>query len=140
MKKKHIKILQEIQSRIPTDLLDRLVKKEPVAPTVNEVIDKALVDPEVDDKLKSKLQNIKDSQYLETTRDVIDSEVEKQISDFVEAEIQKKIAEGLLPKKPNVENYVKKTKTLSRKSTQSDTGGELAMRSDDQNVRKDERE
>jgi hypothetical protein len=140
MKKQHIKILQEIQSRIPTDLLDRLIKKEPVAPTINEVMEKALADPEVDEKLKVKLQNIKDSQYLETTRDVIDSEVEKQISDFVEAEIQKAIDTGLLPKKPNVKNYVKKTKRLSKKSGNTDGGGELAMRSDDQNVRKDERE
>lgn len=101
MKKKHLRIIREIQDRIPRDLLVNLTKKELVSPTVKKVFELALARPdaEVSPRQKRAIEAMLDSGRLDKEVEVIDTEIEKQIDAYITEEIDKAVRLGRLPEK-----------------------------------------
>jgi len=89
MKKKHMRVLQGIQDNLPKDLLGKLMVQKPIAPALIEIIERGLVDPEVTQEVKDKLQLMKDTGAVHKTKEVVDPEVEQKIIDYYETEIEK---------------------------------------------------
>lgn len=101
MKKKHIRVLEEIQSRIPEHLLKTLTKIEPQNPVAKKVFEAALLEPDavVDPKKKFRIKAMLDAGLLDKEVEVIDTEVEKQIDEFISKEVALAVKLGRLPKK-----------------------------------------
>lgn len=117
MKKNTIKELRRISMSIPKELLDNLMKEQLVAPTVVEVVEKALVDPNVSEEKKLQLQHLKDSGYLNKKEMVVDQEVEKKIDEYVDKEVERAIKLGRIPdpkKDEDLKEFRKKIKKLQK--------------------------
>ena len=114
MKKKHLRVIREIQERIPRDLLMSLTKMEDQSPTVRKLFQKALEKPdsEVSQRQKRALKAMLESGKLDRTVEVIDKEVETLIDEFITEEIAKAVKLGRLPAE------APKLNTLSKKGNQ----------------------
>ncbi len=114
MRKKHLRVIRDIQDRIPRDLLMRLTKTELVSPTVKAVFEKALEKPddEVSPRQKRAIKAMLESGKLDRTVETIDKEVEMVIDAFIGEEIDKAVKLGRLPKE------APKLKSLQNKGTQ----------------------
>lgn len=114
MKKKHLRVIRDIQDRIPRDLLMRLTKTELVSPTVKAVFELALTKPdsEVSPRQKRAIKAMLDSGRLDREVEVIDKEVEIVIDAFIGEEIEKAVKLGRLPKE------APQMKALQNKGTQ----------------------
>ncbi len=101
MKKKHLKILKDIQDRIPRELLLSITMKEKQFGTLKQIAERALTEPDdvVSKEKKQQLKDMIDSGYLDREVDVIDKDIEKQIDKFIENEIAKEVKAGTLPSK-----------------------------------------
>lgn len=105
MKKKHLKVIKEIQDSIPEELILNITKKEKQFSTLKEVAEHALSLPtgegegQISAKEKRKLKSLLASGYLEVEVEVINGPVEEQIAAYFDKEIQRAIKEGRLPKK-----------------------------------------
>jgi hypothetical protein len=97
MRKKHIRIIKQIQEGIPQDLLKRLTKTELQSPTIKKVFEKALVDPGTTERQRRNIQAMLDSGKLDKTVEVLDHEVEKLIDEYLSEEIAKAVKLGRLP-------------------------------------------
>jgi len=116
MKTKHLRIIREIQERIPKDLLNNLTKKELANPAAKKVIETALADPELPQKKRRRYQALMDAGYLDQMVEVIDPEVEKKIDEFMTKEIDLAVKLGRLPKEaPQLETLTKKGKQYARR-------------------------
>lgn len=117
MKKQTIRELRRISMSIPKELISKLMKEELVAPTVVEVVEKALVDPNVSAEKKVQLQHLKDSGYLNRKEMRIDMEVQKQIDEYVDGEVKRAIKLGRIPdpkKDEDLKEFRKKIKKLQK--------------------------
>lgn len=124
MRKKYELELKRIQASIPADLLKRLMKKEKTFSASKEIMERALVDPEVtlSPEQRRRYTNMLASGYFDKEEDVLDEEVEKQISDYVDAEIEKARKLGRLPKAQRPPKLINKgKKNLWKKKKQSPT-------------------
>lgn len=120
MKKKHLKVIQDIQASIPTDLLKNLTIKEKQFSTLKEVVERGLKEPDdvVTPREKRRLQAMLDSGYLEREVDVINRPVEMQIEDFITKEIDRAVRDGRLPPKMDslkLKSKVNKGKQYARR-------------------------
>lgn len=97
MTESQIKVLKRINEGIPKAFLDRLIMKRYTYPTIREMVDRGLEDPEVADKVKDKLRILKNSQEYSATEDVVDEEMEKKIDAYLSREVKKAIKSGALP-------------------------------------------
>jgi hypothetical protein len=126
MKKKHLKILQEINKSIPQDLLNRLMKKELATPAIAEVVDRALGDEDTPADKKERLQAIKDGGFLSIEVEVIDENIERQIDEFITQKVKDAVDKGLLPKEPEKlkvksKQYVRRSKKgVNREGTEGE--------------------
>lgn len=111
-----------IQENVPKELMEKLMIKVPIAPISKEIIDRALLDPEVDEETKEKLRIRIDSGYFEETKTTTDPEIEKQISEYYDKEIEKAIKMGLLPKKGK--SFISKIKKYGKKRNATNGSGE----------------
>lgn len=100
MKKSHLRVIKDIQDRIPKHLLAGLMKKEKQAPAIRKVYEEGLKKPdsEVSPKMKRRIRAVLDSGMLDVEVEVLDVEVEKQIDAFMKVEIDKAVQLGRLPK------------------------------------------
>lgn len=105
MKKKHLRVLDDITKSIPKELIEKLTKTVPMFETLKEIATRALTDDSVAESDKDRFRTMLASGYLDKTEEVIDEEIEKQINDYVEAEIEKAIKLKRLPKKPSKLNH-----------------------------------
>lgn len=121
MKKKHLRIIEMIQENVPKELLDKLMIKVPVAPVSEEIVKRALQDPEVSEEIKEQMRTRLDSGYFDNTKTIADPEVEKQISEYYEKEIGKAVKMGLLPKKRT--SFISKIKKYGKKRNASNGSG-----------------
>lgn len=121
MKKKHLRIIEMIQENVPKELLDKLMIKVPVAPVSEEIVKRALEDPEVSEEIKEQMRTRLDSGYFDNTKTIADPEVEKQISEYYEKEIDKAVKMGLLPKKRT--SFISKIKKYGKKRNASNGSG-----------------
>lgn len=93
-----LRVLKRIQASIPTEWLEKLVEKKPIAPTMKFAFEKALNDPNVSEELKKKAQTMLDSGYLDKEVDVINKRYETYIGKFIDNEIELATKRGELPK------------------------------------------
>ena len=102
MKNKHLRVIREIQERLPKELLMGLMKKEKQSPTLKVLVERALGKPdsEVSPEQKRRFRAVIDSGFLDREVEVIDYDVEKQIDAYFSAEIEKAVKLGRLPKDP----------------------------------------
>jgi hypothetical protein len=118
MKKKHLRVIEEIQSRIPKELLMQLMKTETQSPTLKKVIELALTKPdsEIPAQKKKYLQALLDTGRLDRTVDVLDFDIEKQIDEFISEEIALAVKLGRLPKVAPNELLTKKGTQYARRT------------------------
>ena len=114
MKKSTLKELKRISAGIPKDLLDKLMIEKDVAPSVVEVVRRALVDPDVSAEKKEQLQHLMDSGYMNIKEKVVDPEIEKQIDEYMNKEIERAIKLGRIPD-PNNDEDIKHWKKKIKK-------------------------
>lgn len=98
MRKKHLRIIKQIQEGIPQELLRNLTKTELQSPTIKKVFEKVLVHPDTTERQRRNVQAMLDSGKLDREVEVLDHEVEKQIDVYFEVEIAKAVKLGRLPK------------------------------------------
>lgn len=118
MNKKHIRVIREIQSRIPQELLMSLTKKVPQAAAVKKVFELALEKPdeEVAPRQKRAIRAMLDSGKLDRKVEVIDKAVETAIDEFITEEIAKAVKLGRLPKEaPKLDTLTKKGNQYARR-------------------------
>jgi hypothetical protein len=94
-----LKVIARIQNSIPKIWTDNVTHKVKTNETIKEVIEKALVDPDVSEETKAKCLSIKNSGELDKEMDVEDPKITKLIDEYVDREIKKAIKRGELPKK-----------------------------------------
>lgn len=97
MRKKHLRVIKQIQDGIPRELLMNLTKTELQSPTIKKLFEKALTDPSTTERQRRNIQAMLDSGKLDREVEVLDHEVEKQIDAYFEAEIAKAVKLGRLP-------------------------------------------
>lgn len=105
-----LKELQRIQMSIPKELTDKLIIRVKPAKEILEVYAKALLDPEVKEETKRKIQLILDSGMLDKEEDKADPAIEARINLFIEEEIEKSVKRGVLPKGKKFRNLKDKIK------------------------------
>lgn len=116
MKTKHLRVIREIQDRIPKEWLDKLTKKELANPAAKKVIETALADPDLDPKKRRRFQALMDAGYLDQMVEVIDPEYEKKIDEFMTTEIAQAVKLGRLPKEaPKLETLKNKGNQYARR-------------------------
>jgi len=105
MKKKHLKVIKEIQDSIPEELILNITKKEKQFSTLKQVAEHALTLPtgdgegQIPAKEKRRMKSLLESGYLEVEIEVINKPVEEQIAAYFDNEIKRAIKDGRLPKK-----------------------------------------
>lgn len=97
MRKKHLRVIKQIQDGIPKELLMNLTKTELQSPTIKKLFEKALTDPSTTERQRRNIQAMLDSGKLDREVEVLDHEVEKQIDAYYEVEIAKAVKLGRLP-------------------------------------------
>ena len=93
------KVIARIQNSIPKMWIENVTHKEQLAPTIKEVIERALLDPEVSEEVKARCLMIKNSGDLDKERDVENPKYAKLIDSYIDREIKKAVKRGELPKK-----------------------------------------
>ncbi len=114
LKEEHIQIMEIIADNMPKELTDNLMITEPAYPTLVELVEKGLKDPDLSKEKKAKLQAIKDLGTLEQTVDVVDPKIEKKIDKYWQTEINKQIKLGYLPPLPNLKQKYDRKKSKKR--------------------------
>lgn len=123
-----MQVLDRIQRSIPKELLDKVTRKEQVAPKLANMI-RAMSEgktiPDVDmsqitDKDKDWAKVVIDSGYikeLEKEVDVEDKEVARKIDKFLDEEIYKATMRGELPKGKKFRNLKKQINGTSKRKS-----------------------
>lgn len=112
--------LKRITESIPRELLDSLMKKENLSPTIKHLFNKALTDKEVSatltDEQRERFKLILESGVLDKQVDVLDFDTEKAIDAYLQAEIELSIRAGRLPKEaPQWAKLLKKGKKYAKR-------------------------
>lgn len=116
MKKKHIKILTEINKTIPKEMTARIMKKIDRYAMQKEAMKLAISDDEFPEEKKEIYKNLLMSGNLDIIDEEEDVEVLKEIYNYLENEIKKKIELGELPESILKEKTIKKTKQTHDKN------------------------
>lgn len=109
------KVLKDIQSRIPPDLLKYVAHEKKATPTVELVVQKALEDPSISEEKKVQLRALVDAGEFSKMRVIENPKIAKMINEFVQREIRKEVKKGNLPtkaqfrKNPALLKYYEKT-------------------------------
>jgi len=107
-----LSVIARIQNSMPKEWLNNITHKEKATPVVDEIIDKALADPDVSQETKDNFKLLKDSGYLNREKDVENTKYTKLIDDYVDRELKKAIARGELPKKAKITKNIKRLTKL----------------------------
>lgn len=129
MNQSKLKKIKEIESRIPQEWRDNLMKKQYVAPdlrqealnTLKEYEEQSELSPE-DQKDYRRLKNLFDAGYYDAEEMVVDEKIAKKMEDFMERELKKAMKSGELPKAKSdkeLKDYVKKLKKHERTKRES---------------------
>lgn len=111
-------VLRDIQQSIPKEWLDKVTKREDIAPATKEILERAILDPDVDEQFKKEARLILDSGYLNKQVDVEQQDISELIDSYVELEIIKAVILKRLPplkKKKNYEMALKRFNKLKQK-------------------------
>lgn len=101
----HKQVLINIQKSVPTEWLSKVTKRENIAPTVREVMERAVNDPDVSDELKAEARMVLDSALMNQQVDSEQLDIAELIDSYVEVEVLKAIILGRLPKVKKRRSY-----------------------------------
>jgi hypothetical protein len=96
------KVLAEIQSRIPKNLLANVVRETKAVPIIEKIVDLALADPDFPQVKKERLQVLKDSGQINKMKYKEDPRMARMIDNFLGREINKAVKAGRLPSKDKI--------------------------------------
>ena len=91
----HKQILLNIQKSVPSEWLSKVTKREHIAPTVKEVMEKAINDPDVSEETKEECRMVLNSALMQQQ---VDSEV-SEVAELIDAYIEKEIIKAVILKK-----------------------------------------
>lgn len=91
----HKQILLNIQKSVPSEWLSKVTKREHIAPTVLEVMQKAISDPDVSEETKEECRMVLNSALM---KQQVDSEV-SEVAELIDAYIEKEIIKAVILKK-----------------------------------------
>lgn len=93
--------LKRIQSLVPKNIRERIVKKAEMTPTIRKIAHEALQSGSTKQETKDKLKNLIESGQLDKPKYVEDPKYAKMANEIIQREIKKSIRLGKLPKKVN---------------------------------------
>lgn len=114
----HKQILLNIQKSVPSEWLAKVTKREHIAPTVKEVMEKALIDPDVSEETKAECRMVLNSALMKQEVDTEQSDIAELIDAYIEKEIIKAVILKKLPplkKRKNFEVANKRFNKLKEK-------------------------
>lgn len=94
----HQQVLIDIQKSVPLEWTNKVTKQVPIAPVSEEIMKRAIQDPDVSDEDKKTYQAIIDSGFFNKKIDEEQLDIAELINAYVEKEILKAVAQGRLPK------------------------------------------
>lgn len=103
------KVLKEIQASIPKTLLEGITHQEKLTPTIEKVIDEALISPDISEEKKQQLQHLKDAGDFSKEKWREDPKRTKMVDNYVSRKINEAIRKGLLPPRSQIKNLLPKT-------------------------------
>ena len=112
------RVLKSIQDSIPKEWVDKVTKREDIAPATKEILERAIKDPEVDEQFKKEAKLVLESGVLNQQIDVEQQDIADLIDSYVEVEIIKAVVLKRLPplkKKKNYEVALKRFNKLKQK-------------------------
>ncbi len=98
MKKKYTKILQQIQSEIPKEYTQNIMKTVKRYEFMKELMQKGIDDPEFPEEKKTYYKNIIQSGQMDIEDEEVDEEITAKIDEFTNNRIREAIEKGNLPK------------------------------------------
>jgi hypothetical protein len=101
----HKQVLLNIQKSIPSEWLSKVTKREHLAPTVREVMEKALVDPDVSEETKAECRMVLDSALMKLEIDNEQLDMTELIDSYVELEVIKAVMCKRLPPTKKRKSY-----------------------------------
>lgn len=101
------KELSRIQQSIPKALLQHVVSETHLTPTMKDVVDKAIEDPDFPAHKKEQLIKLKDAGYFNKTVVRQNNKIAKMIDDYVIRETKKSVKAGRLPTKKELLKIMK---------------------------------
>lgn len=101
------KELSRIQQSIPKALLENVASETHLTPTIKDVVDKAIEDPDFPAHKKEQLIKLKEAGYFNKTVVRQNDKIAKMIDDFVVRETKKAVKEGRLPTKKQLLKIMK---------------------------------
>lgn len=143
--------MRRISENVPPELLANLMTKEKLSPTLNEVITRAMGDPNVELTVeqRARFQALIDGGYLDREVDVVNPDAEAALSAYYEAEIAYAVKIGRLPKEAPIPDFIlKKGKKHAKRqaarlkelfSPEEDAGGDEARNAPDDTLADRER-
>jgi hypothetical protein len=97
MTEAQLKKLKEINNSVPKAWWNMLTRKVWANPTIRELVDRGLADPDVSKETKDKLQAVKLSSAYSEEIEVINEDIEKKIDEFLTRKVRQAIKNGSLP-------------------------------------------
>lgn len=101
------KELSRIQQSIPKALIENVVSETHLTPTIKDVIDKAIEDPDFPAQKKEQIIKLKEAGYFDKTVVRQNDKIAKMIDDFVARETRKAVRAGKLPTKKELLKIMK---------------------------------
>lgn len=98
------KVLREIQSRIPKNLLNNAVREVKLTPTVDFVMKKALESDSISEEKKQKIRDLIATGEFSKTTVKDNPKIQGMINNFVGREINKTIKQGRLPPQSQIKD------------------------------------
>lgn len=98
------KVLKGIQDKIPRNLVANAVSIHKLTPTVEKVMDAALLSETISEEKKNKIRELKAAGEFSKTTFVDNIPVQKKINNFVSREINRAIKSGELPPRSKIQD------------------------------------
>lgn len=93
------KEMSRIMASRPELLVQKVVTKKSLTPTMKMVFEKALEDPNISEEKKQQVRNLLESGQLDKEVTTEDRKIAKMLDDYVIREMKKSVKAGRLPNK-----------------------------------------
>jgi hypothetical protein len=119
MKKATLRELERIQKSVPKEWIDNITHEVKTAPISEEIMRRAMDDPNVDEATRKKMEHIVKSGYFDNMLQMeVDPVTEAKINNYVDEQIAKSIKMGRLPEQKGHEYKTKTWKKIKKQSLQ----------------------
>lgn len=116
----HKQVLLNIQRSIPIEWLSKVTIREDIAPATKEIMERALLDDEVDEETKKEFNLVLKSGFLNLKVDSQQDDIAQLIDAYTEKEMLKAIAQGKLPKLKKKRSFDEAYKRFTKLKQQYD--------------------